>query len=66
VVDSHLVCCSPRKGSRPVAGEEVDKAVDGDGGLLVLENQPDLERIAEVVAERGIEIAVPNARCSRA
>lgn len=66
MINSRLVCNSPRNGSRPEVGEEVDKVVDGDGGLLVWEDQPDLERIVEVAAEHGIEIAAPIARCSRA
>ncbi len=40
--------------------------MDGDGGPLVLEDQPALERIVEFAAEHGIEIAVPIARCSGA
>jgi hypothetical protein len=36
--------------------EEVGKPVDGDGGPLVFEEQPDLGRIVAVAAEHGIEI----------
>ena len=36
--------------------EELGKAVDGDGGPLVFENQPDVGRMVEVAAEYGIEI----------
>ena len=40
--------------------EEVGDLVNGDGGSLVFEDQPDVERIVEVAAEYGIEI--PSAR----
>jgi mannose-6-phosphate isomerase-like protein (cupin superfamily) len=39
--------------------EEVGKPVDGDGGSLVFEEQPDLGRIVAVAAEHGIEIPSP-------
>ena len=34
-------------------------------GPVVFEEQPEARRIVEVVAEHGIEIAVPIAQCSR-
>jgi mannose-6-phosphate isomerase-like protein (cupin superfamily) len=46
--------------------EEVGKPVDDEAGLLVFEDQPDVERIVKVAAEYGIEIPVHIAQCSRA
>ncbi len=42
--------------------EEIGEPVDGDGGPLVFEGQPDLGRIAEIAAEYGIEITPPTGR----
>ncbi len=39
--------------------EEVGKAVDGDGGPLVFEDQPEVGRIVKVAAEYGIEMPGP-------
>ncbi len=39
--------------------EEVGKAVDGDAGSFVFEEQPDVERVVKVAAEYGIEIPWP-------
>ncbi len=42
--------------------EEVGKAVDGDGGSLLFEEQPDVRSIVKVAAEHGIEIPPPIAQ----
>ncbi len=39
--------------------EEAGKAVDGDGGPLVFEDQPEVGRIVKVAAEYGIEMPGP-------
>ena len=45
--------------------EEVGKPVDGDVGLLVFEDQPEMRRIVEVAAKYGIEIPPPIAEETR-
>ncbi len=46
--------------------EEVGKAVDGEAGPLVVEDQPNLERIVTIGVQYGIEIPPPIAQTSRA
>ena len=46
--------------------EEVGKPVDGETRSLVLEDQPNLERIVTIGVQYGIEIPPPNAQRSRA
>ena len=46
--------------------EEVGKAVDGEAGPLVFEEQQDMRRIVQVAAEHGIEIRPPIAQCGSA
>jgi mannose-6-phosphate isomerase-like protein (cupin superfamily) len=42
--------------------EEVGKPVDGDGGSLLFEDQPDVKRIVTIGAQYGIEIPSPTAQ----
>jgi mannose-6-phosphate isomerase-like protein (cupin superfamily) len=42
--------------------EEVGKPVDGDGGPLVFEDQPDVRRVVAIAAQYGIEIPPPFAQ----
>ena len=45
--------------------EEVGKLAEGEGRPFDLEDQPDMRKILEIAAERGIEIPLPIAHSSR-